>query len=133
MKKILKYILIIIPFVILLSCSTEPERHDVYYLIKADSIHHPSSVALNDTIVIKPMGLAGTDGCHSFSHFESLVSPLELDLKLWGKVSGAGGPCTAVLVPLDVEYRAKAKERGTFIIIITQPDGSLLKDSVIVM
>lgn len=134
MKKVLKYILIIFPLAIFFSCSTEPEKDYINYLVRVDSLRHPQSAYLNDTITFRLYGVIGTDGCHSFSHFESQTNPLELDLKVWGKVRSLGSACPAVMVLLEgKEYKFQAKERGIFRINIRQPDGSVMKDSVFVL
>lgn len=133
MRHIIKHLLVILPFIIFFSCSTEPEKEYIYYLVNVDSIKHPQSVSLNDTITFKLYGTVGSDGCHSFSHFESLTGPFEVDLKVWGKVSSLGSACPAVMVYLEgKEYKVAAKERGIYSIKIHQPDGSVLKDSVII-
>lgn len=134
MNKLLKFLLLTIPFGIFFSCSTEPAKEYIYYLVRVDSLRHPQSVSLNDSITIKLYGVIGNDGCHSFSHFESQTHPLELDLKVWGKVGSLGSACPAVMVLLGgKEYKFASKERGTLRIKIQQPDGSMLRDSVIVL
>lgn len=50
MKYILKYLLLVVPFVTFFGCSTEPEKQIEYYLLKADSLKHAESVLLNDKI-----------------------------------------------------------------------------------
>lgn len=129
MKYILKYLLLVVPFVTFFGCSTEPEKQIEYYLLKADSLKHAESVLLNDTIKIKVYGLAGVDGCHSFSHFEGITEALSLDLKVWGKVVPSDA-CPAVLVHFAEEYKTVARARGIYHIKIYQPDGSVVKDSV---
>ncbi|MCU7497451.1 MAG: hypothetical protein HF314_17770 [Ignavibacteria bacterium] len=133
MNRILKFILAAVPVAVFFSCSTEPDKQDTYYLIKVDSLTHPASVSLNDTIKFRFYGVVGTDGCHSFSHFEALDKSSGLDLWLWGKVPSYADACPAVMVYLNgKEYKHKAKERGIFRLSINQPDGSVLKDSVAV-
>lgn len=116
----------------LLSCSTEPSREPFLFVVQVDSIAHPSSVSLNDTIAIKLYGTIGTNGCYSFSYFDDKLQPLRLDLTVVGERS-ASTVCTAVMVYLDgKEYRCVAQQKGWFSINIRQPDESRLRDSVFV-
>lgn len=132
MKHLLKYFLLILPIATFFSCSTEPESHVEYYLLKVDSIQHADKVRLNSTITITVSGLAGYDGCHSFSHFDGIATPTSIDLKVWGKVV-PDQVCLQVLVPYKEEFSVTVKERGIYRIKIYQPDGSALKDSLLVL
>ncbi len=129
-----KYSITIILFAIvtLYSCSTEPSREPFLFVVQVDSIAHPQSVLLNDTIAIKLYGTIGTNGCYSFSYFDDKLQPLQLDLTVVGERS-ASTVCTAVMVYLDgKEYKCAAKQKGWFLINIRQPDESRLRDSVLV-
>lgn len=50
----------------ILGCSTEPDTTPRLFAVRIDSLQHPSSVAINDTITIRLFGIIGGDGCHSF-------------------------------------------------------------------
>ncbi len=114
-------------------CSTQTEVGTTRFTVKVDSLQHPSSVALNDTIAIRLFGIIGGDGCHSFSHFQDTKQPLRLDLTVWGQFTPASA-CPAVMVYLDGnEYRVIASQQGTLLINIHQPDGTTLVDSIQVM
>lgn len=134
MKTVIKYFFVIISFGIFVQCSTGPDEQYRDYLVKVDKIRHPDTVSVNDTIRIKLDGFIGNNGCHHFSRFEADTRPLQLDLKVWARAeSSKEMACAEVMVYLyGREYAAPAKERGTFRIIIHQPDGSILSDSVIV-
>ncbi|MEW5799983.1 MAG: hypothetical protein AB1728_13365 [Bacteroidota bacterium] len=116
----------------LLSCSTEPSREPFLFVVQVDSIAHPQSVLLNDTIAIKLYGTIGTNGCYSFSYFDDKLQPLQLDLTVVGERS-ASTVCADVMVYLDgMEYRCVAAQKGWFMINIRQPNESRLRDSVLV-
>ncbi len=130
-------ILSIIPFVLLnifvmLGCGVETEEPEFdYFIVKVDSIKHQQSVLVGDTIVIHLFGTIGTDGCHSFHRFEDYVQPNQLDLTVWGK-RARRSVCPDVMVYLNEKYKVVATQRGWYYIRIHQPDGSILRDSVIV-
>ncbi|MGA9365699.1 MAG: hypothetical protein WBW16_15160 [Bacteroidota bacterium] len=125
----------LLPLVIVLvvaSCSTETETGLGQFIVKVDSMSHPSFAATSDTITIRVFGTVGSDGCHSFSHFEDTRQPVRLDLTVWGQVSSATA-CPAVMVYLNgKEYKLVATQQGWLSINIHQPDGSILADSIIV-
>jgi hypothetical protein len=102
------------------------------FIVKVDSMSHPSFAATGDTITIRVFGTIGLDGCHSFSHFEDTKQPLQLDLTVWGQVSAATG-CPDVMVYLEgKEYKMVATQQGWLAINVHQPDGNVMRDSIIV-
>lgn len=113
----------------LISCSNNDD--DNLFVIKIDSLNHPVSVAVNDTITFELFGTIGSNGCYSFSHFEDEIEPLSVDLTVWGNLP-TSDVCPAVMVYLHKKYKAMAIQKGTFVIRIQQPDDSILLDSVIV-
>jgi hypothetical protein len=118
--------------IFLLGCTTESETNGIQFVVKVDSISHPSSAAITDTITLRVFGTIGPDGCHFFSHFEDYRQSLRLDLTVWGGRSSANA-CTQMMVYLDgKEYKFPAAMRGWYSIYIYQPDGSVLRDSIII-
>ncbi|MDP2208875.1 MAG: hypothetical protein Q8K98_08885 [Bacteroidota bacterium] len=125
--------LILLAVVVLLNgCPIEPDKAPVQFIVKVDSISHSSFAATTDTVTIRLFGIVGSDGCHSFSRFEALRQPWQLDLTVWGQRSLAN-VCPDVMVYLDgKEYKFVATHQGWFSINIHQPDGSVLRDSIII-
>ena len=116
------------------SCSpTEgPSTDPVMFQVKVDSIAHVPSIVLGDTADIRFFGTVGTDGCHSFSHFLVIRQPTSVDFAVWGKRTMASF-CGDVMVYLNGNtYRYIPSQRGTLQISVHQPDGSTLKDSLVV-
>jgi hypothetical protein len=133
MKSICRFIFAVLFPILMVSCSTEEETAPTLFTVKVDSLQHPSSVALNDTIAVHLFGTIGGDGCHSFSHFQDTKQSLQVDLTVWGKRTPAD-VCPAVMVYLDGrEYTVIASQRGMLYINVHQPDGSTLVDSVQVL
>ncbi len=111
---------------------TEPDKKPIQFIVKVDSISHQSFGATGDTIAIHLFGTIGTDGCYSFCRFEDIKQPLQLDLTVWGQRS-QDEVCTVVMVYLDgKQYNVVLTHQGWYYINIHQPDGSILKDSLIV-
>ena len=100
------------------------------FIVKVDSISHPQTVALYDTIKINMFGTIGTDGCSSFLGYDETKQPLRLDLTIRGERKSSDA-CPAVMVYLDgKEYKTIANQVGWYSINIHQPDNSVLKDSI---
>jgi len=116
------------------SCSTEPENDYTYFKIMVDSISHPNTISVSDTLMIKFYGFVGPDGCHKFSHFEEHKKTNELELTVGGIQTNFQTACPEVLVYLDVEeYKTVFNQVGNYHIKINQPDNSVLLDSVYVL
>lgn len=118
----------------LFGCSSaqEPSTDPVMFQVKVDSISHPATVALGDTVDVKFFGVVGPDGCHAFSHFLVIRQPSSVDFSVWGKRAVADA-CPTVMVYLNGKtYRYIPSQRGTLQITIHQPDGSTFRDSLMV-
>jgi hypothetical protein len=122
----------LITVLVVASCSTQPNTEPVQFIVKVDSMSHPSFAATSDTITIRLFGIIGPDGCHSFSRFEDTGQPLRLDLTVWGQVSSATACPAAMVYRNGKEYKLVATEQGWLSINIHQPNGSILRDSIIV-
>jgi hypothetical protein len=115
-----------------IGCTTEPNQNPIQFIVRVDSISHQASVRNGDTITIQLFGTIGSDGCHSFSKFEDLKAPNRVDLTVWGQRIPANA-CPAVMVYLNGrEYHVPAIRQGWYFINIHQPDGTILRDSLIV-
>jgi hypothetical protein len=115
------------------ACSTEPENDYTYFKIMVDSLSHPDTISVTDTLKIKFYGFVGPDGYHKFSRFEEHKKTNELELTVWGSKPNFQTACPEVLVYLDgKEYKTVLNQIGNYQIKINQPDNSLLIDSVYV-
>jgi len=123
---------VLIGLITIFGCTTEPEKSAVQFIVRVDSISHQPSVPIGDTIVIQLFGTIGSDGCHSFYRFEDSKQLNQLDLTIWGQRT-LDNVCPAVMVYLDgKEYTVVATQEGWYFINIHQPDGTILRDSLIV-
>lgn len=102
------------------------------YIITVDSIQAPSEVLLGDTLVIRFWGEIGPDGCHMFDRFETSFGPEGLDVTVWGWNSG-GPACPAIYVFMDgTPLGVVPPGRGLLEIRVRRPDGTALRDTVLV-
>lgn len=103
------------------------------FIVEVDSINVPSEVASTDTLIVRPFGTVGTNGCHSFKQFEASQTPSSLDLQVIGEVvEGDDIGCTDEIVKLDTTYEVPPPLEGPFEITIPQPDETTLTRTVTV-
>lgn len=96
------------------------------FTVEVDSISVPSEVASSDSLVVRPFGTVGPDGCHSFKRFEASQTPSSLDLQVIGEVvEGDDIACAATIVKLDTTYSVPPPLEGPFEITVQQPDESI--------
>ena len=118
----------------LTGCKPNPTGDDIpiQFTVKVDSISHTPFGATGDTITIQFYGVIGYDGCSSFSRIDAIQQPLQLDLTVLGR-RDYSSQCAAVMVYLaGKEYKVIVNHQGWYKIQIHQPDGSILKDSLII-
>jgi hypothetical protein len=126
-------LLFLIILLLIIGCSTEPEKDKfAYSIIKIDSLKHVSNMSLHDTLKIKLYGLISYDECSSFSHFEDKKQSLQLDLTVWSKRSNSTICYQMLVFVTGKEYKTTVTQKGLYKIIIHQPDKSILKDSLII-
>ena len=114
------------------TCSVIPDENSELFIVKVDSIQVPSIIEKDDTLRIRCYGTIGTNGGYSFAYFEDELEPLELELTVWGKYNPVRAH-TDVMVYLEGrEYRLVVTRRGQLEIRVHQPDGSVLKRTVLV-
>ncbi len=122
-----------IVLVVLGGCATESESPPVsQFIVMIDSMQHTPFGALGDTISIKLYGMIGTDGCSSFLRLDENRKPGGIDLTVWGERVYASA-CPAVIVYLNgKEVRTVMTQMGWFTMTVRQPNGTMLKDSIII-
>ena len=118
--------------VLFISCSTEPETNNDSFLVKVDSIGLSKTIALGDTLHIAFYGTIGNNGGYAFDRFESNVENNSLGLKVWGTYKSAGAQA-AVMVYLDGRtFGFVPTTKGDYTIVVYQPGGTTIEDSVVV-
>jgi hypothetical protein len=117
---------------LLFSCSVIPDENSELFIVKVDSMQVPSIVEKDDTLRMRCHGTVGTNGGYSFAHFEDELESLKLELTVWGKYIPARAH-TDVMVYLEgEEYHLVVTRRGQLEIRVHQPDGSVVKRTVLV-
>ena len=97
------------------------------YVMRVDSITVPEILTVADTLRIL-VYTSLPSGCHSYHRTEMTLDRQHIELMLWGRRSS--GICTQEFRILEREYRVDSFELGYFRIIVKQPDGTSLEDSV---
>ncbi len=129
MKGLVAFFLAVILF---FSCQKSVDNPMTEFVVRVDSVVHATFAASNDTIPLRFFGTIGPDGCHSFSHFAVERSTLQLDITVWGQRSNALA-CPLVMVYLDGRhYDFVPGQMGWFKFNVHQPDGSIIRDSILV-
>lgn len=130
-------IAILLSFVILFSCNkADPTAKTQEYLIKADSIQLPDSVAVGERFEIQFFGTVGNDGCHSFADFLASEDSTSLSLMLKGhKKVSANQLCPEKLVLLDGKvYSHKFSADGKYLIKVVNPGlGQFIQKEILVV
>lgn len=104
-----------------------------YFTLSIDSVSVPDSIQFGEKLVIRYWGYIGPNGCYSFAYFEKRASSDSLFVKVWGKQDTAAFTCHAGEMVLRGEPCSfKNLNRGQYQIISLQPDGSCMKNQVIV-
>ena len=122
----------IFTIIALYSSSCITDFGDETFVIRVDSVSSPTTIHLNETIVFRLHGFVGPDGRYSFSHIDEKRSQSQVEITLWGRKRDAGTFSTGVIYLENTEYRTGALRSGQFILSVHQPDGTLLKDTVLV-
>ncbi|MCK4414671.1 MAG: hypothetical protein KAY32_14145 [Candidatus Eisenbacteria sp.] len=117
------------------SCSESSSPwHEEQFIIRVDSLHVPAEVSVDDTLCISFFGIVGSSSDYRFSHFEVEKDSSYIWVTAWGlrrwHEDQAGLP---IVVFLDgEEYCVSGLSEGWFRIVVHQPDGAFLPDSVFV-
>jgi hypothetical protein len=102
-----------------------------YSMIQIDSIQAPDTISQDDSLALRFWGAVGPSGCYSFVHFDHSWQHSLLVMTVRGKHT-TGKPCHHGFVSLWGEPFVIESRRGKLGILVHQPDGSELRDSVIV-
>jgi hypothetical protein len=130
--KSLALVVLIATIVLLCDSSCVTDLGDETFIVRVDSVHSPESIQLNQTIAFYLFGTIGYDGRYSFSHFQVRRSSSQTELTVWGRKRELEAYNTAVWKLDGGAFRIAPTNRGNFILAIRQPDGSLLRDTVLV-
>ena len=123
--------------VVLASCSDSTKSDTEYlgeYQVKVDYLAMPDTISTGETLLLEIGGITNPSGCLSDMHCDATRESHRLELTVWADVytwigSGPVLPCGVVWG----EYEAPPPfSQGYFRVIINQPDGSAIVDSVYV-
>ncbi|HWP82189.1 MAG TPA: hypothetical protein VNN76_06005 [Bacteroidota bacterium] len=112
------------------SCTLDQQPQSKLFIVAVDSVNHPPSLSVGDTLTLRFYGTIGTSACYAFSHFDTKRDGNIITITVWGKYTPAD-VCATVMIELKgMEYKISTLEKGNYTINIRQPDGSYLQRSV---
>lgn len=134
---------IVIPCLLLAACgegdTTGPSWRDGgLHVAHVEAVAVPQTIGISDTLSVQLWAsLSEPTGRPTFSHFEVVRAAHGLDLTVWARVDlwiGSGPmPPTSLMVLDGYSYREPPPfSVGDFEVVIWQPDGSTLVDTVLV-
>ncbi len=102
------------------------------FVIRIDSIQHPSSIFMERNLTIKFYGTIGTDGCYTFSHFSPSFKNKNITVTVYGRHIDKT-TCNQSLSYLNGATLDVAKlDTGMYIIHVVQPSPPDIFDTVYV-
>ncbi len=103
-------------------------------LVLIDSVVLPPTFTATVPTAIKFYGDIGPNGCHTFSHFEANSSDTTLYIKVWKYYEADEKYCPSEIPKLDGrELEAVFTVPRKYLLVIVQPDGSGLIDTITVV
>lgn len=137
MKKSTIILTLLTIFSIILFISTsckkdDPKPTQENYVIKIDSISHPDTIAVGDTLRILFYGLVGENSCYQFAQWDNEFDVDLIQLTTMG-VHYLNRTCADGKTYLDgAEYSLRGIPKGPYNIKIVQPDNSTLDSQLYV-
>jgi hypothetical protein len=119
------------------ACSegTFPEAFSQRYVIEVDSLSAPTKLVAGDTLEVRFWGYVGPNSCHEFEGFEEELNPGGVELTLWTSYyRRANTGCVEMPIYLyGALYRHGPLAPGAFEIVVHQPSGELLEQTITVV
>ena len=117
------------------SSSTGPQGTEQEFVVEVTEIEVPESLAPNDTLHIRALGVLGHHGCFSLERVESVLSPAttsrdaRLELTFIGRDSSSPEVlCLAINAGLDWSTLVMPPfDEPGFDVVVNQPDGQRLQ------
>jgi hypothetical protein len=104
------------------------------FLVRIDSLRIQKPVISSDTLRGRLWGTLGPNTCYSFSRFQKVSSDsFSVRIKVFGLHSPSSSCGQAIQKLNGAIYRVYPVYRGTFQFFVEQPDGSSLRDTIVVI
>jgi hypothetical protein len=121
-------------YFLLKGCFPTPDDEPSYsFLISVDSVSHPKSVNVGETVSLKFYGFVGNTICDGFKNIDITQTSNSADITVWGyHASGAcsmGNPTKLN----GVEKTIVITNKGMFYLNIKRSGNGILKDSILVI
>lgn len=109
---------------------SEPPRE---FQVRMDSVKLAKNVARTDTLKAFLWGTIGNTTCYQFARYESTRDSFEVRIKVFGRYTPSS-TCSPTAVQLrQAIYRIYPVYPGKFTVYLLQPDGSMLRDTSLVL
>jgi len=138
MKSTLDALAVVLTIAALASCAESPRwgfRNAGVHQVRVDELIVPDTIVSNEVLPIQLFGSTEVDGQHSLSRIDAVRTSTQIELTVWAEVEvwiGSGTP-PPYATGVYLEYEAQPPfDPGEFGVVIHQPDGSQLVESVLV-
>lgn len=138
MKNVVSFVVSVLALVLMIaSCKKEddlagsdPPRE---FQVRIDSVKLSKNVARTDTMKAFLWGTIGNTTCYQFSRYESERDSFEVRVKVFGRYTPSSSCSPSVVQLRQAIFRVYPVYPGKFTIYILQPDGSMLRDTSLVL
>jgi len=117
---------------ILNSCVTEPNNEYKEYVIEVDKFSFTDTVSVDDSVNFYFDGIVGTSGCYQFKRIQSLITTDQIHFVVYGEYPSFDTACSGEMLYLDETKKLKFWQKGTYEVVVHQPDNSMMIDTIIV-
>jgi len=138
MKPAVDAIAVVMTISALASCSESPrwEFTNVgVHQVRVDELFMPDTIASDEVLTIQLSGSSQFYGQESLSRIDAVRESTEIELTVWAEVEvwTGSGPAPPFAIGIWHTYQAQPPfDPGDFRVVINQPDGSQLVESVLI-
>lgn len=109
---------------------SDPPRE---FQVRMDSVKLSKNVSRTDTLRALLWGTIGNTTCYQFARYESTRDSFEVRLKVFGRYTPSSACSPAVIQLRQAIFRIYPVYPGKFTLYLLQPDGSMLRDTALVL
>ena len=135
MKSAVAALAVVMTMTALTSCGETPGWRDAgVHQVRVVELTVPETIASDEVLLIQLFGDTQPEGVLTLSNIDAVRKSAEIELTVWAEVEvwigSAAPPCYC---GIQVDYQSQPPfDAGEFRVVIHQPDGSQLVESVLV-